>query len=822
MKIIADLHLHSKYSRATSKDLNFANLEKWAKVKGLNLLGTGDFTHPEWFKEIQAKLTDDGTGILKSKAGMNFVLQNEVSLIYSQGGKGRRVHIILLAPNIDIVKQINDYFMKKGRVDYDGRPIFKIPCPELTESMKKISEGIEIIPAHCLLPGTYIHSNPKLRKIEEIKENDKVLTHNGKFREVLKTYKRPYNGKIYKIIPWYFREGLITTPEHPFYAIKSFKNCSWIKGTCKPLCSQRDCCKKKLYKNYSPEWVQAKNLEKGDFIVYPRIKESVDKNKIKISDVIKDPHVMKKYGRTKHIKNEIIIDKNFCKLVGYYVAEGYIISNEAIGFSFNKKEKEYIHDVVNLMKVVFNIDPAKFDERKGIDIIFYSHILNRFFRNLFYSDKEKRAWNKSVPEFMLFLPKEKQAELLRGWWRGDAGYTVSHNLANQMKIICIRLGIIPSISKDLAESFNARGKHFIAGRKISTDKDMFTFSNLSFFEEKDLLEDKSFKKFVNKKNMKHGWVDESYIYLPIRRIEIKKYKGEVYNLEVDEDNSYVSEFATVHNCWTPWFGLLGSMSGFNSVEEAFQDQTKHIYALETGLSSDPAMNWRLSTLDNYTLISNSDSHSFWPWRIGREANVFDIKLTYKDLIKALRTRQGFLETIEVDPAYGKYHYDGHRNCNICLSPSESIKLKDICPKCGRPLTIGVEHRVEELADRPEGFKLKGAVPFKKLIPLSEILSKLIRSAVATRKIWAEFNRLVDHFGSEFNVLLDASDEELKKITSPKIADKIIANRKGEIEINPGYDGVYGEPIFSEEDRKEAPKIEIKQQQKGLNEFISNF
>jgi len=423
LKVIADLHLHSKYSRATSKQLDITHLTKWAKIKGLNLLGTGDFTHPEWFKELKANLKDDGTGILKSGAGMNFVLQTEVSLIYSQGGKGRRVHVILLSPNFDVTSQINDYFMKKGRVDYDGRPIFKIPCPELTESMKQISDDIEIIPAHI---------------------------------------------------------------------------------------------------------------------------------------------------------------------------------------------------------------------------------------------------------------------------------------------------------------------------------------------------------------------------------------------------------------WTPWFGLLGSMSGFNSVEEAFQDQTKHIHSLETGLSSDPAMNWRLSSLDNYSLISNSDSHSFWPWRIGREANIFDIKLTYKDLIKALRTKDGFVETIEVDPAYGKYHYDGHRNCQVCLSPKESIKVKDICPKCGKPLTIGVEHRVEELADREEGFKLKGAVPFKKIIPLSEILSKIVGAAVATKKVWAEFNKLVDHFGSSFNVLLEASDEELNKVTSPEITEKIIKNRLGEINIQPGYDGEYGYPVFSESDKKELPKVEIKQVQKGLNDFAKPF
>ncbi|MBD3354718.1 DNA helicase UvrD, partial [Candidatus Woesearchaeota archaeon] len=292
MNIIADLHLHSKYSRATSNKLNIPNLEKWAKIKGVDLMGTGDFTHPEWIKEIKANLTDDGTGILKTKTGMKFVMQTEVSLIYTDMGKGRRVHNVILAPSIEVADQVTEYFKSKGRVDYDGRPIFKIPCVDLAESLMEISEKIEIIPAHI---------------------------------------------------------------------------------------------------------------------------------------------------------------------------------------------------------------------------------------------------------------------------------------------------------------------------------------------------------------------------------------------------------------WTPYFGLLGAKSHYTSVEDAFKDKAKHIHALETGLSSDPPMNWRLSSLDKFSLISCSDSHSFWPWRIGREATLFDLKeLTYDNLIKALRTKEGLSGTIEVDPAYGKYHWDGHRNCNVSLSPKETMKLNGICPKCGKPVTIGVE------------------------------------------------------------------------------------------------------------------------------------
>lgn len=169
------------------------------------------------------------------------------------------------------------------------------------------------------------------------------------------------------------------------------------------------------------------------------------------------------------------------------------------------------------------------------------------------------------------------------------------------------------------------------------------------------------------------------------------------------------------HAWTPWFGVLGSKSGFDKVEDCYKDQIKYIYGLETGLSSDPAMNWRFSSLDKFTLMSNSDAHSHWPWRLGRECNVFDLKkITYSEIFDAVKNKdkKRFLFTIEVDPGYGKYHWTGHRNCKIMLSPEQALKLNDICPVCKRKLTVGVEERVEKLADRPAGYKPKDAIPFK--------------------------------------------------------------------------------------------------------------
>ena len=427
MKIISDLQVHSRFSRATSKQLNLENLEKFAKIKGLNLLGTGDITHPEWLKELKQGLTEDGTGILKSKSGFNFVLQGEVSNIYTQDGKGRRIHNLILAENFEIAEQIQEALKKKGRIDYDGRPIFGFNCIELVEMMKNIDEKIEIIPAHA---------------------------------------------------------------------------------------------------------------------------------------------------------------------------------------------------------------------------------------------------------------------------------------------------------------------------------------------------------------------------------------------------------------WTPWFSLFGSMSGFDSVEECFKDQTKHIHAIETGLSSDPAMNWRLSQLDKFTLVSNSDAHSFWPWRLGREANVFDIDLNYDNLIDAIRNKKGFLYTIETNPEYGKYHIDGHRACNISMKPEDSLKNNNICPNCKKPLTIGVLQRVEKLADREEGYKPKDAIPFKSLIPLSEILSVLLGSGVASKKVFSEYYKLIKNFETEFNILLNTTKEDLIKVTDEKIADAIITVREGKVKIKPGYDGVYGQPTFENTLMKSDTifvgneKQEIKEnKQKGLSSFF---
>jgi uncharacterized protein (TIGR00375 family) len=207
------------------------------------------------------------------------------------------------------------------------------------------------------------------------------------------------------------------------------------------------------------------------------------------------------------------------------------------------------------------------------------------------------------------------------------------------------------------------------------------------------------------------------------------------------------------------------------------------------------MNWRVKQLDRMSIVSFSDAHSAWPWKLGREATVFDCKLTYKDIVGAIRACD-VKSTLEFFPEEGKYHYDGHRVCDVCLKPSEALKLHNICPKCGRPLTIGVMHRVEQLADRPEREKGPNARPFVHLIPLSELIAAREGTAVASKKVFATHTALMERFGNEFNVLLDASPENIAKASDDKLAELIVANRSDKIPWHPGYDGVFGQPDWS--------------------------
>ena len=248
--------------------------------------------------------------------------------------------------------------------------------------------------------------------------------------------------------------------------------------------------------------------------------------------------------------------------------------------------------------------------------------------------------------------------------------------------------------------------------------------------------------------------------------------------------------------WTPHFSVLGAKSGFDSVEECFEELAPYIHALETGLSSDPAMNWRISKLDRYQLVSNSDAHS--PSKLGREANLLDIDCSYEGLYQAIQTGQGLEGTVEFFPEEGKYHFDGHRKCGVSLSPVEAERLGGICPVCGKKLTMGVDHRVEQLADRAEGFVKKDGKKYESLVPLPEVISACMGYSTASKKVQGCFEQMIQTLGTEFDILRNVPSEDIKSCAGERIAEGIENVRTGNVKRIPGYDGEYGKiELFDE-------------------------
>jgi uncharacterized protein (TIGR00375 family) len=243
------------------------------------------------------------------------------------------------------------------------------------------------------------------------------------------------------------------------------------------------------------------------------------------------------------------------------------------------------------------------------------------------------------------------------------------------------------------------------------------------------------------------------------------------------------------HAWTPHFSIFGAASGFDSIEECFDELSPDIHAIETGLSSDPAMNWRLSALERITLLSNSDAHS--PAKIGREANIFDTEISYPSMMDAIRTRKGVAGTIEFFPEEGKYYYDGHRNCGVSLPPDETVRHNFLCPACGKKITIGVMHRVQKLADRAEGSRPPGSPPYRSIIPLAEILSEILKVGVSSKAVTTMYFSLIEKLGNEFRILLETPLDDIEEAGSPLLREAVSKIRSGNVTITPGYDGEFG-------------------------------
>ncbi|MDA8082173.1 MAG: endonuclease Q family protein [Nitrospiraceae bacterium] len=259
-------------------------------------------------------------------------------------------------------------------------------------------------------------------------------------------------------------------------------------------------------------------------------------------------------------------------------------------------------------------------------------------------------------------------------------------------------------------------------------------------------------------------------------------------LQISMDGSPGAMLVPAH-AWTPHFSIFGAASGFDSIEECFEELSPQIHAIETGLSSDPAMNWRISALDNITLISNSDAHS--PSKIGREANILDTEISYEGILGAIRTRRGFAGTIEFFPEEGKYHNDGHRACGVSMTPEETVRHGGHCPVCGKKVTVGVLHRIDRLADRASGVRPPGALPYHPIIPLAEVVAEALHKGVATKAVDTAYFGLVRELGNEFRILLDTPPDDIERAGSATIAEAVRRMRAGDLHIAPGYDGEYG-------------------------------
>ncbi len=299
-------------------------------------------------------------------------------------------------------------------------------------------------------------------------------------------------------------------------------------------------------------------------------------------------------------------------------------------------------------------------------------------------------------------------------------------------------------------------------------------------------------------------------------VSVSTYEMFARLLEMDE-----RAFLIPSHIWTPWFSMFGSNSGFDAIEECFEDLSDRIFAVETGLSSDPPMNWRLSVLDNRTLVSNSDAHS--PSRLGREANVFDADLTWDGIVGTLKSgdKDRLKYTIEFFPEEGKYHYDGHRACDVTLAPEQSLLNNDLCPVCGRKLTVGVLHRVDELADRKPEEVPGDMIPFKHLVPLEEIVAEAQGHGRDTVGVQKAYDELLAELGSEFDILMDAPLGDIGRVAGERVALAVDNMRKGEVDATPGYDGVFGfisllpDSNKRREERQPRPQTGETGQQLGL-------
>ncbi len=415
----------------------------------------------------------------------------------------------------------------------------------LPSEQRLIGHGVSSC-APCLPPGSNIIANGAPQAIEDIIKGQRVLTHKGDFREVEKAGSRPYKGKLIKIITRYFREEpTLLTPEHPVFAV------TLTRGTGPNYW--------KTMKWSDPEWIPAGQLTPKHILLYPIVTETKDVDQIRLSELLNLPvdsrgkvHYSYETYTARRIPDIIPINKDFMRFAGYFLAEG-TANNRGFNLYFGPKDKEYVDDAVRIITKLFHYEPRVKIDRSVYRIECYAGILRDLFRKLF----GRYSYGKSVPHWFMYLPQEKQAELIKGFWCGDGGtkklnfvlVTNSPKLLTQFKMIFLRLGIIPQILKQSKDQLN-KNKHFFEGREIKFKHDRYQMliGGKSLEKMRDILGVDHPLLHRRKRSNEFAWIKGSYAYLPIAKLENLDYEGLVYNLAVAEDNSYVTAGATVHNC----------------------------------------------------------------------------------------------------------------------------------------------------------------------------------------------------------------------------------------------------------------------------------
>jgi len=786
MRFIADFHLHSKYSRATSREMDLENLVKWAKIKGIKVLGTSDFTHPEWFKNLREKLKPAEAGLFKLTPHQNFneridtrfILTTEVSCIYSKAGKIRKIHIIIFAPSFEIAEKINTHLGWIGNLKADGRPILGLDAKELAKIVLNSSENCLVVPAHIYTPWfslfgsksgfdsleecfeeyskyifagetglscydekTEVLTSDGWKKFFEIRKSDKICTLNLgtnkiEFQNPIEIFTYNYKGKMYRLKTK--RVDLLVTPNHKLLV----SGCDFRKPP-RFFLKEAELLFNKSKRFKKDGLWEGKNEE---YFILPAVKMKWG---------------CEYYSGGSRIKPAKKIPiKPWLKFFGFWLAEGWTNkwTDKRGSSNYNVCLSNRNNVLLSKMKSIlesfgYNV---YWDKKTNNTIRVRDYQLFHFLRQF------GKCFNKFIPPEIKSLSKELLEIFFNYYIKGDGNIggrsgkrlsatTTSVRLRDDLQEVALKMGMSAyyKLHHPKGTSFRSPGQGYKKVYKQNADSWTVHFIRKNIHA-------------VLPSTIKKWKYIESWV----------KFNTKVFSLAVPNHVIYIRR-----NGIPVWCG-----------------------------NSDPPMSWRNSALDKITLISCSDAHS--PSKIGREANVFDAELSYPAIIEAIKSKdpQKFLYTIEFFPQEGKYHYDGHRLCGVRLSPQESKKSGNICPNCGRLLTIGVLNRVEELADRPEGFKPENAIPFKSLIPLEEIIAEALGVTVGARQVDKEYKNLIDKFGSEFNVLIEAAPSELETVTLPEIVEGVIKVREGRVQIEPGYDGVYGKiRIFTPGEQKSTSR-----------------